>query len=176
MKAKPLSLRIMPVHLDRLLNLENYNSHLLRGSSKCSMTFLERFKHWEHFMRRRGRQRQQNSLLVPLGGDDPSRERNSRWLQAYWTDQIPDVEIVIGRDKKSERGLFSRAFASRHFLFLKPLLLIMHLRSLMEILLSYLIVTRILPGDIILHCADRLRAQRRVGCGVGSCHILRCIV
>lgn len=37
------------------------------------------------------------SIIVPFGSKDPHRNRVARWNIKYWTDEIPDSEIIIGR-------------------------------------------------------------------------------
>ena len=108
---------------------------------------------------RRRRQRHQISLLVPIGGDDPVRAKNWRWLRRYWEDQLPGVEIVIGRDKLNERRRwrrkplpFSKAVAVNHAF----------ARSHGDIVVI-LDTDAYLPGEVIAHCAERLRHQRQAG-------------
>ena len=58
-------------------------------------------------LRSRGKHRRREHLIsLPepsLGGDDPARLRNWEWLKAHWECVLPNTEIVIGRDRGSER-------------------------------------------------------------------------
>ena len=54
-------------------------------------------RHW-HWHRRRPPERL--SLLVPFRTDHAERERNWRWLEAYWSAQMPEAEIVMGTDRR----------------------------------------------------------------------------
>ncbi len=107
----------------------------------------------------RRRQRQQISLLVPLGGDDPSRERNWNWLRRMWEAELPHCEIVIGRDKASTRRIhrprprpFSKAVALNNAFAKSHGDVIVLLDS-----------DALLSAGVIQHCADRLRTQRKAG-------------
>lgn len=99
------------------------------------------------------------SLLVPIGGNDPTRQRNWRWLRRYWECRLPDAEIVIGRDREQDRCWrrkkpipFSKAAAINDAF----------RRSHGDIIVI-LDSDAYLDADWIQHCAARLRMQRRKG-------------
>ena len=48
--------------------------------------------------RRHPRRPERISLLVPFRTDHAERERNWRWLEAYWRAQMPEAEIIMGTD------------------------------------------------------------------------------
>lgn len=51
------------------------------------------------------------SLIVPFGCSDPEdqRQKNWKWLQAYWKAQLPGAEIIIGEDRDGKP--FSKSVA-----------------------------------------------------------------
>lgn len=51
------------------------------------------------------------SLLVPFRADDEGRQRNWDWLRKYWAEELPEAEIVIGKDR---RHPFSKTVAVNH--------------------------------------------------------------
>ena len=108
---------------------------------------------------RRRRVRQQISILVPFGGEDPGRLEALKWLLAYYRAQLPAAEIVLGSDKASKRSWhnkkpkpFSKAVALNNAF----------AKSHGDILIL-LDSDAILADGVIEHCAERLRAQRRAG-------------
>ena len=112
-------------------------------------------------LRSRGKHRRRQhliSILVPLGGDDPARLRNWEWLRAYLECHLPDAEIVIGRDRASERRWcrkpkpFSKAAAVNDAF----------RRSRGDVIVI-LDADAFLAASVIEHCAERLRHQRRCG-------------
>ena len=61
--------------------------------------------------RRLRKKRPKISLLVPFRADDAGRQRNWDWLRHYWQCQLPDAEIVIGKDRGHP---FSKTAAVNH--------------------------------------------------------------
>jgi glycosyltransferase involved in cell wall biosynthesis len=110
-------------------------------------------------MLRRRRVRQQISLLVPLGGDDPIRARNWAWLERYWRDQLPHAEIVIGRDRKSQRRWHRR----RPLPFSKAVAINNAFKRSRGDVIVLLDSDAYLDAKVVQHCAERLRAQRKTG-------------
>ena len=49
---------------------------------------------------RRKKYHKKISLLVPFRADDEGRQRNWDWLRQYWEHELPEAEIVIGKDRK----------------------------------------------------------------------------
>ena len=112
-------------------------------------------------LRSRGKHRRRQhliSILVPLGGDDPARLRNWEWLKAHWECVLPDAEIVIGRDRRSERRWcrkprpFSKAAAVNNAF-----------RKSRGDIIVILDADALLPAEIIEFCAARLRRDRHAG-------------
>ncbi len=103
--------------------------------------------------------RQQISLLVPIGGTDPVRAETWSWLARYWRDQLPDAEIVIGRDRQSKRSWYRR----RPKPFSKAAAINNAFRKSHGDIVILLDSDAYLPGDIFTHCAERLRLQRKTG-------------
>ena len=110
-------------------------------------------------MSRRRRRKNLISLLVPLGGDDPNRERNWDWLREFWEHNLPDSEIVIGRDKASRRRWHRR----RPLPFSKAVAINNAFAKSKGDIIVILDSDAYLPASAITHCADRLRVQRSVG-------------
>ncbi len=108
---------------------------------------------------RRRRVRQQISLLVPMGGDDPSRARNWKWLAEFWRSNLPGAEIVIGRDRASRRTMLRRCPQP----FSKAVAINKAFRKSHGDIVVILDSDAYLPADVIEHCAERLRAQRKIG-------------
>ena len=106
------------------------------------------------------RRRHRISLLVPLGGDDPARRRAWEWLQRYWRDELPGVEIVIGRDRKSERSRWRRRSPRA---FSKAVAVNDAFRRSHGDVIVILDSDAYLAGSVIAHCAERLRKQREAG-------------
>ena len=52
--------------------------------------------------------RQQISIIVPFQSKEPSRRKNWRWLKRYWKAHLPEAEVIIGKDRKSQRRLWRR--------------------------------------------------------------------
>ncbi len=48
------------------------------------------------------------SLLIPFSSKDPIRRETFRWLLAYWKQELPDAEVVIG---KSSSKIFCKGEA-----------------------------------------------------------------
>lgn len=96
------------------------------------------------------------SILVPLGGDDPARLRNWHWLERYLRCHLPGAQIVVGRDRESERGRcrkpFSKAAAVNDAFS----------RSTGDVIVV-LDADAFLSASVIEHCAEALRHARRCG-------------
>lgn len=97
------------------------------------------------------------SLLVPLGGDDPYRQKVWHWLERYWKDQLGDTcEIVVGTDcrnrKRWKREAFSKAAAVNDAF-----------KKSHGDIIVILDADAYFPGDKITHAAARLRKQRKAG-------------
>lgn len=105
----------------------------------------------------RRRTRQQISLLVPTGGNDPVRRRNWAWLRAYYEAHLHDVEIVIGKDRKSERKWHRR----RPLPFSKAVAVNNAFKRSHGDIVVILDNDAYLDAAVVQHCADRLRAQRK---------------
>ena len=112
-------------------------------------------------LRSRGKHRRRThtiSILVPLGGDDPARRRNWAWLEKELRCHLPEAQIVIGRDRASERRRgrkplpFSKAAAVNNAF----------RRSSGDIIVI-LDADAYLSAQVIEHCAERLRHARRCG-------------
>ena len=110
-------------------------------------------------MRRCPKVRKQISLLVPLGGCEIWRILDWAWLRAYWEWHLPDAEIVIGRDRRSDRHwwrpkppAFSKACAINDAF----------RRSHGDIIVI-LDADTYLHANVVKHCAERIRAMRRAG-------------
>lgn len=39
------------------------------------------------------------SLLIPFSSQDPVRRKSLKWLLEYWSYELPDAEVIIGRSK-----------------------------------------------------------------------------
>lgn len=103
--------------------------------------------------------RKQISILVPYrAGRDRSRIRDWEWLQAYLKCHLPEAEVIVGRDRKSRwrpfgrRKPFSKAAAVNNAF----------KRSHGDVLVI-LDADAYLHADVMRHCAERLRFQRRRG-------------
>lgn len=88
------------------------------------------------------------SLLVPFKTDNAWREDVWKWLRKYWKNQIPGVEIVIGRDT-SGHPVFSKTNAVNDAAS----------RATGDVFVI-LDADCYIPGDVILHCAERIRTAR----------------
>lgn len=65
----------------------------------CTLLVIGQLVRWSYRRcRRPRRQHEQISLLVPFKGDGGVRSRNWEWLKRYWSDELPEAELVIGRD------------------------------------------------------------------------------
>lgn len=105
------------------------------------------------------RQPERISILVPFQSTSPDRLRAWKWLRRYWEDQLPGAEIIVGHDWRSWRTWwhpnpvpFSKTAAINHAF----------RRSHGDIIVI-LDADAYLPGQVITHCANRLRAARRRG-------------
>lgn len=96
---------------------------------------------------------------MPLGGSDPGRRRAWDWLRTYWQIQLPFAEIVIGHDKQSKRRWWRQHPAP----FSKAVAVNNAFRRSHGDIVVILDADAYLPGDVITHCADRLRMQRKIG-------------
>lgn len=99
------------------------------------------------------------SLLVPLGGDDPARLRNWKWLEEYWRSHLIDCEIVIGRDKRSEYRRRNR----NPLPFSKAVAVNDAFRKSRGDIIVILDADALLRARVLHHVAERLRQQREVG-------------
>lgn len=105
--------------------------------------------------RKRGGER--ISILIPFGSKEPIRLLELDWLIAYYKDHLPrGTEIIVGYDKKSSRRArtlpFSKAAAVNNAF----------KRSHGDVIVV-MDADAYVNADVIMHCADRLRAQRRAG-------------
>jgi hypothetical protein len=103
------------------------------------------------------RPRKQISLLVPLGGSDPGRMQTWQWLKKYWEAQLPEVEIVSGRDRASTNRWWNRTPKP----FSKAVAVNNAFRKSHGDIVVMLDADAYLFGSVIEHCAERLRAQRK---------------
>lgn len=89
------------------------------------------------------------SLLVPFRTDGDHREMVWRWLTTYWRNEMPDVELIIGRDYGTP---FSKSVAVNDAAS----------RATGDI---FVIIDAdcYIRGDIIYESADRIRAARDDG-------------
>ncbi len=107
----------------------------------------------------RRRRREQISILVPFQGVDPLRVRVWKWLHRYWRNQLPDAEIIIGRDRRSEKRWHRRQPRP----FSKTRAVNNAFRRSHGDVIVILDADAYLPGAVLEHCARRLRKQRQAG-------------
>ncbi len=113
-------------------------------------------------LRNRGKHRRRRhviSILVPLGGDDPARLRNWSWLEKYLRCHLPEAEIVVGRDRASERRRCRKPFS-------KAAAVNDAFRRSSGDVIAVLDADAWLSAHVIVEVAERLRHERR--CGVRS--------
>ena len=101
---------------------------------------------------------QRISILVPLGGDDPTRALNWSWLARYYRSHLNNTEIVIGTDRSSCRHWLWRR---RPLPFSKAAAINNAFKKSHGDILVLLDSDAYLSAAVIQHCADRLRIQRR---------------
>jgi hypothetical protein len=99
------------------------------------------------------------SVLVPFGGDDPLREATWVWLKAYYEAHLTDFEIVVGGDPKSIQRWYRRDPDA----FSKSVAVNNAFKHSCGDILLILDADAYLDTDVIMHWAERLRAQRRAG-------------
>lgn len=94
------------------------------------------------------------SLLVPYRREtgSPHREALWAWLKAYWKYELPEAEIVVGSDRKGRGKPFSKSAAINDAF----------KRSRGDVVVI-LDADTYISGDVIRHCADRIRSARSIG-------------
>jgi glycosyltransferase involved in cell wall biosynthesis len=99
------------------------------------------------------------SVLVPYGGNDPVRLKIWTWLRGYYEAHLSDFEIVIGTDRRSKRTWYRRHPKP----FSKAAAVNNAFKKSRGDILVILDADAYLDGAVIMHWAERLRAQRRAG-------------
>jgi glycosyltransferase involved in cell wall biosynthesis len=93
------------------------------------------------------------SILVPFRADSPYRVELWSWLREYWEHELPEAEIIIGHDHGARKGEpFSKTSAVNNAFH----------RSRGDIIVI-LDADAYMDGEVIKHCAHRLRQARRHG-------------
>ena len=99
------------------------------------------------------------SVLIPFGGHSPYRRRVLDWLLIYWESHLCDFEIIIGHDTRSDR-----TWRRRHPLpFSKSAAVNDAFSRSTGDIIAIIDADCYLDADIVMHWAERLRAQRRAG-------------
>jgi len=99
------------------------------------------------------------SLLVPFQSEDHDRIRVWHWLREYWEHELSyDCEIIIGVDYKSKRRRFRKPIP-----FSKTAAVNNAFKKSKGDIVVILDADAYFPGEVIRHCADRLRHAREVG-------------
>jgi len=97
------------------------------------------------------------SLLVPFRADNAPREELWDWLARYWRHELPNCEIVIGRDRTSSgrhrhKIPFSKTVAVNDAF--------AHAHGDIIVILD---ADTYIPGHVVSHAAERLRRARTIG-------------
>lgn len=98
---------------------------------------------------RRKRQGSGITLLVPFRTDGVQRTNVWEWLHAYWENELPGAEIVMGPDEHvpfCKTAAVNKAFRASH-----------------GDIVVVLDADCYLPGRVVLDCARRIRVARRRG-------------
>lgn len=93
---------------------------------------------------------QRISLLVPYRAVKGARTEDWKWLKRYWRHELPDAEIIIGHDHGglpfSKTDAINDAAARAH-----------------GDIFVIIDADCYIPGDVITHCAERIRTARDNG-------------
>lgn len=107
--------------------------------------------------RRRGVERR-ISLLVPFQSSDPGRQVVWNWLRTYWAVHLPDAEIVVGRDRRSQKRWWRKARP-----FSKTAAVNHAFRHSHGDIIVILDADAYLDAEVIRHCATRLHCATEAG-------------
>jgi len=108
--------------------------------------------------RRRRQVEARISLLVPFQTTDPGRLVLWEWLERYWGVALPDAEIIVGRDRRSQKRWWRKARP-----FSKTAAVNNAFRRSTGDIIVILDADAYLDAEVLRHCADRLRCARRCG-------------
>ena len=90
------------------------------------------------------------SILVPFQSKDPLRIEHWDWLHSYWKAQLPDAEIVIGKDRRSHKRF-------RNLPFSKSAAVNDAFRHSTGDVIAIVDADAYLDAAVLTHCADRIR-------------------
>ena len=110
-------------------------------------------------MAKRKHPTQQISIIVPFGGTDHARLRAWDWLFIYLRDHLPEAEIIIGRDKSSER----RCWRKHPRPFSKARAVNNAFKRTHGDIIVILDADAYIDTKVLEQVAARLRAQRSIG-------------
>jgi glycosyltransferase involved in cell wall biosynthesis len=99
------------------------------------------------------------SLLIPFQSTDPQHLRAWAWLLPYWKSQLPDAQIIVGRDWRSRKSWWNRHPAP----FSKTTAVNAAWKRARGDIIVILDGDAFLPGEVLTSLAERLRAARAVG-------------
>ena len=94
------------------------------------------------------------SILIPFQSRNPLRIRHFRWLHAYWRAQLPEAEIIIGRDWASRRRIRRRPFS-------KSVAVNDAFKRSHGDVIAIVDADAYLDARVLTHCADRIRCARK---------------
>lgn len=107
-------------------------------------------------MRRRKRPDNLISILVPMGGTDRFRHADWSWLRQYYIEHLgASIEIIIGRDRKSEQRWYRKPLP-----FSKTCAVNDAFKRSHGDIIVILDSDAYIETGVITHCAERIRAAR----------------
>ena len=109
--------------------------------------------------RKKRRVEERISILVPFSSKVPGRLRVWHWLRRHWAFEMPHAELIIGRDRASEKHWYRKHPPT----FSKTAAVNDAFRRSHGDIIVILDADAYVQGEVIQHCADRIRAARKVG-------------